>query len=183
MARPEIAENLGIGAKVADELDGGTGVVRGDMCPPESLGEVHRAKPSGGDVRNARELKMCRVSATIVLVGCVVVVSSTIACATKEGPGGTELVSEASTGIDTDNVRGKGMDSSAGVSRDAAGAAFIALKPYRGRDLRKLQQEEMNEIIDLLQRLVPKRTYQGAFDYSPWYIWEVRKKAEKPFGT
>jgi hypothetical protein len=61
------------------------------------------------------------------------------------------------------------------VELDVAAAALEVLKTQQGKDLRKLGEDKVKGLLRTITKLVPKRTYRGYFDFSPWYSWELKK--------
>jgi hypothetical protein len=53
---------------------------------------------------------------------------------------------------------------------------LLEIKPYLGKDLQKLGEGEISDLLARLTRLIPKRTYREAFDYRPWGLWEFKKE-------
>jgi hypothetical protein len=53
---------------------------------------------------------------------------------------------------------------------------LMEIKPYLGKDLQKLGEGEISDLLSRLTRLIPKRSYREAFDYRPWGLWEFKKE-------
>lgn len=46
------------------------------------------------------------------------------------------------------------------------------LKAYRGKELAKLDEAQVEELLATIRKLLPGRKYEDWFDFRPWYVWE-----------
>jgi len=66
------------------------------------------------------------------------------------------------------------------VPKDIAQQAFDTLTSYRGKDLRKLDNKQVKDVLEVVSKLLPARPYDDYFDFRPWHIWDLRKNSAQP---
>jgi hypothetical protein len=70
---------------------------------------------------------------------------------------------------------------SAEVTPEVSRAALDTLKAHLGKDLTKLEKDQVEELLRTITKLLPKRHYRDWFDFRPWRVWEFQEKGERPF--
>jgi hypothetical protein len=53
--------------------------------------------------------------------------------------------------------------------------AFAQLKSHIGKNLRELDEKKKEELLGVIQRLIPKRKYRDQFDFTPWSVCAFTK--------
>lgn len=72
------------------------------------------------------------------------------------------------------------------IAAEEMRAAMAVIKAYNNRDLRKINNDQMNQLLDRITRLLPRRTYRfrelpmTVLDYRPWHIWQFEKSEQPP---
>jgi hypothetical protein len=58
--------------------------------------------------------------------------------------------------------------------------AMTNVKAYVGKDLKRLEKDQMHHLLGAITRILPQRTYLYPCGISPWHIWQLDKQGQPP---
>lgn len=117
---------------------------------------------------------------SMLLVSCMVVSACGKSRPTNQEDPNSQLEPQVVGKTDPQSEPAVKAKAPADVGPEIAQAALEVIKGLQGKDLRKLGKEQVKELTRTISNLVPKRTYWGPFDFSPWSLWDFRKKEGPP---